>query len=244
MSGTVRRIDHVAIAVRRLEERLPFWAEILGLDVSGMETVAGEGVKVAFLPLGDSRIELLEASSDDSTVARFVEKRGEGLHHLTLEVSDLDALLERATSGGVATLGPGARQGAGGRRVAFLDPRSTGGVLVELVESRGAQAPSGEIGPGSVVLAYLRDPGEKLWGVLRRLDAAGVVMEAIDLASFDDWVAQVEREEESVVGPSVMFFPMARLEKLLLDRSSGNLPSMADRFEQRTGRSVYQVLIG
>jgi methylmalonyl-CoA/ethylmalonyl-CoA epimerase len=217
-----------------------------------METVAGEGVKVAFLPVGDSRIELLEASSDDSTVARFIAKRGEGLHHLTLRVDDLDAALERVAAHGVELLGSGARRGAGGSKVAFLSPRSTGGVLIELVEpvgaaertgSQAAPAAAGEIGPGAVVLAYLREPGEKLWGVLRRLDAAGIVIEAIDLGSFDDWVAQVEREEESIVGPSMMFVPMARLEKLLLDRPSGNLPSMADRFRKRTGRSVHEVLV-
>ena len=80
------------------------------------------------------------------------------------------------------------------------------------------------MGPGSTVLLYLREPQEKLWGVLRKLDPSGVVLEGIDLASFDDWIAQIERQEESVVGPSVLFVPMGRLEKILLDRSSGSLP--------------------
>jgi len=111
-----------------------------------------------------------------------------------------------------------------------------------LVQRSEAERSSGKILPGSCVVAYLREPSEKLWGVLRRLDTAGVVIEAVDLGSFDDWVAQVEREEESVVGPSVLFIPLVRLEKLLLDRSSGNLPSLAKRFEQRTGRSVHAVL--
>jgi hypothetical protein len=77
---------------------------------------------------------------------------------------------------------------------------------------------------------------------LRRLDSAGVVLEGIDLSSFDDWVAQIEGEEESVVGPSMLFMPMARLEKILLDRPSGHLPSLAQRFERRTGRRVQDVL--
>jgi hypothetical protein len=92
------------------------------------------------------------------------------------------------------------------------------------------------------VLAYLREPTEKLWGVLRRLDPAGVTIEGVDLASFDDWVAQVERQEDAVVGPSILFVPMARVEKVLLDRPSGNLPSLAERFERRTGRRVQDVL--
>ena len=82
----------------------------------------------------------------------------------------------------------------------------------------------------------------ELWGVLRRMDPAGVIVEGIDLASFDDWIAQIERGEESVVGPSLVFVPMGRVERLLLDRASGHLPSLADRFERRTGRSVQDVL--
>jgi methylmalonyl-CoA/ethylmalonyl-CoA epimerase len=238
----ITKIDHVAIAVRRLEQQLPFWAEALGLDVEGMETVEAEQVKVAFLAAGTSRIELLEPTTDESTVARFLERRGEGIHHLTFEVRDLQQHIGRLREHGVELLGNEARLGAGGRPIAFLHPRSSGGVLVELVETTRHERGSDDIRPGSCVLAYLRDPVEKLWGVLRRLDGAGAVVEAIDLASFDDWIAQVERSEESVVGPSVLFVPMGRLEKILLDRPSGNLPSLADRFEQRTGRTVQQVL--
>ena len=96
--------------------------------------------------------------------------------------------------------------------------------------------------PGTPVLLYLHNPTEKLWGVLRRLDATGVVIEGIDLSSFDDWVAQVEQQDERAAGPSVLFVPMGRLEKILLDRPSGSLPSMAQRFEQRTGMTVQQAL--
>jgi len=237
------RIDHIGIAVESLERRLPFWAEALGLHVSDMETVDEEKVRVAFIPVGESTIELLEASAEDSTIAGFIRKRGEGLHHLTLRVADLEASLEQVARHGVTVLGDGPRPGAGGSRVAFLHPKSTGGVLVELVERKAARpAVVPEIGPGSAVLLYLRDPQEKLWGVLHRMDGAGVVIEGIDLSSFDDWVAQIECGEENVVGPSVLFLPMGRVEKLLLDRASGHLPALADRFERRTGRSVQEVL--
>lgn len=235
----ITRIDHIGIAVSTLERRLPFWAELLGLEVSGMETVDSEQVKVAMLPAGESRIELLEATAADSTVARFIERRGEGLHHLTFGVSDLDAMLERLRLRGVELLGGGARPGAGGASVAFIHPRSTGGVLVELVETGPAAA---TVDPGACVLLYLHDPTEKLWGVLRRLDATGVVLEGIDLSSFDDWVAQVEQRDERAAGPSVLFVPMGRLDKILLDRPSGSLPSMMQRFEQRTGKTVEQAL--
>jgi methylmalonyl-CoA/ethylmalonyl-CoA epimerase len=239
----IHGVDHVGIAVSGLEQRLRFWADALSLEVAGIETVDSEGVKVAFLNAGRTRIELLEPLGPDSPVARFLDTRGEGIHHLTLDVDDLDAALERARQRGVRIVGDGARPGAGGRRVAFLHPASTGGVLLELVQRarRVRPAPS-DIEAGHVVLAYLREPQEKLWGVLRRLDASGLILEGIDLTSFDDWVAQIERGEESVVGPSVLFVPSLRLEKVLLDRPSGRLPSLAERFQSRTGRSVHDVL--
>jgi methylmalonyl-CoA epimerase len=238
----ILKIDHVAVAVKALERSLPFWAQALDLEVTGIETVESEGVKVAFLGLGEARIELLEPTDDNSTVAKFLKTRGEGLHHLTLQSRDLERTLERLRERGVPFVGEAPRPGAGGRQVAFLHPRGTGGVLVELVSAPPATHQAATMGPGSVVLAYLHDPQEKLWGILRRLDATGVVMEAIDLASFDDWVAQIERGEDSVVGPSLIFIPMPRLEKVLLDRSSGDLPSLADRFQRRTGRRVEDVL--
>lgn len=239
----IRSIDHIGIAVRALEDRLPFWAEALGMDVETIETVDSEKVKVALLRAGASRIELLEPAADDSPIAGFLNKRGEGIHHLTLGVTDLDAALGRLRDRGVELVGRAPRDGAAGSRVAFLHPRSTGGVLVELVERAAVRsAAATDIVPGAPILLYLHDPQEKLWGLLRKLDAAGVVLEGIDLASFDDWVAQVERDEESVVGPSVLFVPMGRLDKILLDRSSGHLPSLADRFEQRTGRNLNEIL--
>jgi methylmalonyl-CoA/ethylmalonyl-CoA epimerase len=239
----ILRIDHLGIAVNSLADRLPFWTEALGLRLQGREHVAAEGVDVAFLPTGESRIELLEPTRADSAIARHLDRRGEGLHHVTFAVADLDAVLARLSGSGVPAIGEGVRTGAGGHRVAFLHPKSTGGVLVELVEDAAAAgvAPSGGLQRGDAVLAYLGDPQEKLFGVLHRMDASGVVLEAVDLSSFDDWIAQVERGEEGI-GPSVLFLPMRRVEKLLLDRRTGELPSLSERFQHRVGRSVQQVL--
>jgi len=159
-------------------------------------------------------------------------------------VPDLQAALDRIAGLGLVLLDAAPRPGAAGSRVAFLHPRTTGGVLVELLEERPGPAPASAFLPGETVLAYLREPQEKLWGVLRGLDGAGLLLEGVDLGSFDDWVAQLERGAESAVGPSVLFFPMARVEKILLDRPSGTLPSLADRFRARVGVSVQQVLGG
>jgi methylmalonyl-CoA/ethylmalonyl-CoA epimerase len=241
----ITRIDHIGVAVDGLAKRLPFWSEVLGLSVEGVETVESEQVKVAFLPVDRSRVELLEPTGEQSAIARHIAKRGEGLHHLTFEVDDLDEMLERMKEHGVQVVGDGARVGAGGQRVAFVHPRSTGGVLVELVEAAADAAGAWDeelIAPGAAVLVYLRDPQEKIWGVLRRLEGSGVVVEGIDLSSFDDWLAQIERGEDSVVGPSVLYLPIVRVEKILLDRSTGDLPSLAERFERRIGRTVQQVV--
>jgi len=237
----IRRLDHLGIAVANIEESLRFWEGALGLRLGGREVVSSEGVEVAFLPAGETRIELLESRRADSAVAGFLGKRGPGLHHVTLEVDDLAAMIERLAAAGVTVLDRVPRTGAGGSRVAFVHPRSTGGVLLELVE-RPRRAGRAGIESGETVLAYLREPHEKLWGVLRRLDAAGIILEGVDLTSFDDWVAQIERGEESVVGPSLIFVPTPRIEKILLDRPSGSLPSLADRFFRRTGRAVQEIL--
>ena len=238
----ITKIDHIGVAVKALESSLPFWSEALGLDVSGIETVESESVKVAFLRVGNASIELLEPTDASSAVGKHLDKRGEGIHHLTLEVQDLPATLERLRERGVPIIGDGARAGAGGRQVAFLHPKAAGGVLVELVSARPTELSTARLEPDSVVLLYLHNPQEKLWGVLRRLDATGVLFEGIDLGSFDGWLAQLESEETSVVGASVIFVPMMRLERILLDRSSGELPSLADRFERRVGRTVQEVL--
>lgn len=232
----ILKVDHVGIAVKNLEERLGFWRDALGMSLGGTETVPTEGVRVAFLPAGESRIELLQAVDPDSSIAKFVDRRGEGIHHITFQVASIQTLLDRLKDGGVPLLDGAPRPGAAGTRVAFLHPRAAGGVLVELVEKPEDARPRG-VDVGEAVLLYLRDPHEKLWGILRERDAAGLTIEGMDLASFDAWAAQVERGEEGIA-PSVLFFPMRRVERMLLDRGTPTLPSLSDGFLRRTGRTV------
>ena len=127
-------LDHLAIAVRSLDDSSSFWSALLGEKESGREEVPAEGVRVAFFGEGDGRIELLEPTDPDSAVGRYLESRGPGLHHVCLAVSDLDAALERAEEAGAEPIPPRTREGAGGSRVAFLRPSSADGVLVELAE--------------------------------------------------------------------------------------------------------------
>jgi methylmalonyl-CoA epimerase len=236
------KIDHIGIAVRDLDERLRFWRDALGLAVAGTEEVPTEGVVVAFLPAGESRVELLQASRADSPVAKFLDKRGEGIHHVTFQVDAIQPVLDRLRERGVPLLDDAPRPGATGSKVAFLDPRAAGGVLVELVEKAAAAPARGRgVAPGEPVLLYLRDPHERLWGILRDRDASGVTIEGFDLASFDAWMAQVERGEEGIV-PSLLFVPMARVERILLDRGTPALPSLSDGFARRVGRTVVDVL--
>lgn len=130
-------IEHVGIAVDSLEEALPLWSALLGREAAGREEVPDEGVRVAFFGEGAGRVELLEATGPDTPVGRFLERRGPGIHHLCLRVEDLERAVARARDAGAELLPPGIRSGAGGRRVAFLHPSSTGGVLLELSERPG-----------------------------------------------------------------------------------------------------------
>jgi methylmalonyl-CoA epimerase len=127
-------IDHLGIAVKSLDEARKFY-EQLGLHVAGEEVVPHEKVKVAMINLGESRIELLEATSPDSVIAKFVAKRGEGLHHVALHVPDLAAAVEKLKASGARLISDEIKIGAGGHRYVFVHPSSTGGVLLELVES-------------------------------------------------------------------------------------------------------------
>ncbi len=129
------RLDHIGIAVRSLDAALHFYRDNLGMALAGIEEVPAEKVRVAMIPLGDTRLELLEATAADSAIARFLEKRGEGIHHIALEVKELDASLRRLEASGVRVLPGKDEYGAGGHRYAFLHPASCGGVLVELVEA-------------------------------------------------------------------------------------------------------------
>jgi len=127
-------IDHLGIAVKSLAAAKSIY-EKLGLTASAEENVEGELVRVAMLPVGGSRLELMEATSENSAVAKFIAKRGEGLHHVCLQVPDLSAVVARLKNDGVRLVSNDIKIGAGGHRYVFVHPSSAGGVLLELVES-------------------------------------------------------------------------------------------------------------
>ncbi len=128
------KLDHIGIAVRSLESARNLY-ERLGLRIADIEHLSSEKVRVALLPLGDTRIELMEPTGNDSPIARFIEKRGEGLHHIAIEVEGLERHVHALETAGVRIIPSKAEAGAGGHRYAFLHPESCGGVLVELVEA-------------------------------------------------------------------------------------------------------------
>jgi len=125
-------LDHVGIAVGDLEAALKFFRDALGLQVLPPEEVPSQQVRIRFLPVGESSLELLEPTADQSPIARFIEKRGPGIHHLTLRVDDIRAALAELRERGVRLIDEAPRAGAEGSLIAFIHPASTGGVLVEL----------------------------------------------------------------------------------------------------------------
>ncbi len=129
------KIDHLGIATRGIEEALRFWEDALGLENVHTETVDDQKVRVAMLPLGESRIELLEPTSDDSPISRFLDKRGGGLHHIAIRVDDIEAALARLKEKGMRLIDESPRIGAEGCRVAFVHPSAANGVLLELVQN-------------------------------------------------------------------------------------------------------------
>ncbi|HZS04103.1 MAG TPA: methylmalonyl Co-A mutase-associated GTPase MeaB [Blastocatellia bacterium] len=130
------KVGHLGVAVSSIDEALNFWRDGLGLELKEIEVVEDQGVRVAMLPIGESRIELLEATGGETPVGRFLAKRGPGLHHVCVEVADLTAHLARLKARGVRLIDEQPRPGAGGHLVAFIHPASTGGVLVELTEKK------------------------------------------------------------------------------------------------------------
>lgn len=128
------KIDHIGIAVGDLEKALSFYRDQIGLVFNGIEEIDEQKVRVAFLPVGESEIELLESTDPAGPVGKFIEKKGEGVHHLAFRVSDIEDKLEQLKELGVALIDEKPRYGAGGAKIAFLHPKSTGGVLVELCE--------------------------------------------------------------------------------------------------------------
>lgn len=131
---SAKKINHIGIAVRNIETSSAFYRDVLGMAFEGTEEVAEQKVRVAFFNVGDSRIELLEPTTPDSPVAKFLESKGEGIHHIAYEVDDLDAALARFKKEGVRLIDESPRDGAHGTRIAFLHPKASGGVLTELCE--------------------------------------------------------------------------------------------------------------
>jgi len=177
MKGRVLGLDHVGIAVRDPRQRLPLWAEALGLPLDRAEVVPTEGVRTWLLDFGGGHIELLEPLSGDSPIARAIEKRGEGIHHLCLAVDDIEAALARLAARGIEAIGGGARPGAGGCRVAFLHPKDTGGVLLELSErppgAKGNAVETADAHPfatGTLAVLYVKEPRARMIGAVRSLD--------------------------------------------------------------------------
>lgn len=130
MNTTV--IDHIGIAVNSIDESLAFWEKTLGVKCTGVETVADQKVKTAFLPIKESEVELLEATDPESPIAKFIEKKGEGIHHLAIRVDDLAGALAELKAKGVRLIDETPRKGAGGALIAFIHPKATGGILLEL----------------------------------------------------------------------------------------------------------------
>jgi methylmalonyl-CoA/ethylmalonyl-CoA epimerase len=133
----ILKIDHLGIAVNSIDEGKSFWSDILGLNFEGSETVAEQKVTTAFFPVGESEVELLESTAPDGPVAKYIEKRGQGIQHVAFRVADIDAALDELKAKGVKLIDQTPRIGAGGARIAFLHPKATNGVLVELCQRDG-----------------------------------------------------------------------------------------------------------
>ena len=132
----VHKVDHIGVAVSNLEEALKIYTDVLGLKLHGTEVVEEQKVRVAFMPVGDTEIELLESTDPEGPIAKFIEKRGEGIQHIAFRVDDIEEALEQMRQQGVRLIDEKPRYGAGGARIAFLHPKATGGVLVELCERK------------------------------------------------------------------------------------------------------------
>ena len=130
----VKHIDHIGIAVKNIEQAGKFYRDILGLEIEGMENVANQKVNVAFLPITDSELELLESTDPEGPVSKFIHTRGEGIQHIAFRVENIDEALEELKSKGIRLIDEEPRSGAGGARIAFIHPKESGGVLIELCE--------------------------------------------------------------------------------------------------------------
>lgn len=131
----LHKINHIGIAVQSLEASIPFYRDALSMPFQGIEEVAEQKVKVAMLQVGESKIELLEPTSPDSPIAKFIEKSGPGIHHIAYEVADIEAAIAQLTASGVRMIDEAPRNGAHGTRIAFVHPKGSGGVLTELCQA-------------------------------------------------------------------------------------------------------------
>ena len=138
----ILKIDHLGVAVNSISEGKRFWTDALGLDFEGTETVEEQKVTTAFFPVGESEVELLESTSPDGPIAKYLEKKGAGIQHIAFRVENLEAALQELREKGVQLIDEKPRHGAGGARIAFLHPKATGGILVELCERSGFKTPS------------------------------------------------------------------------------------------------------
>jgi methylmalonyl-CoA/ethylmalonyl-CoA epimerase len=167
----IKRIDHIAIVVEHIEEALGFWRDTLGLDLSHIEDVPDQHSIVAFLPTGASEVELVKPTSDETGIARYLQKRGPGLHHICFEVDDIEAMLGQLREKNVRLINSEPMVGTGGKKIAFIHPESTNGVLLELYELTpqepeirrrrvrrfARRAVNGSINLGSTALSHLRN---------------------------------------------------------------------------------------
>ena len=133
----IKKIDHIGIAVKSLADTLPFYTDVLGLPLLGIEVVDTQKVKVAFLNAGETKLELLEPTSEESPIAGFIAKRGEGIHHVALGVTSIEERIANMREQGIRMIDDQPRLGAGGAQIAFMHPKSVAGVLVELCEKKG-----------------------------------------------------------------------------------------------------------
>ena len=140
----MKKVEHIGIAVKNLEQANKLYASLFGKEHYKVEAVESEGVSTSFFQLGDTKIELLEASRPDSPIARFIEKRGEGIHHLAFEVEDIHTEMNRLQQEGFTLLNEQPKKGADNKLVCFLHPKGTGGVLVELCQEIKGEAPGTE----------------------------------------------------------------------------------------------------
>ncbi len=130
----ITKINHIAVAVNNIESSLTFWRDALGLELAELRDVPAESAQIAFLPVGGTEVELVRPTTDDSGLAKYLAKRGEGMHHLCLETDDIEVMLVQLKEKGIQLINESPRTGADGKKYAFIHPKSTGGVLVELYE--------------------------------------------------------------------------------------------------------------